>query len=71
MRTQVPGDPIWVIAALSQSTNEGDGVVTLVSEVVAVAKTREVAEDVLRLYRHPSGTEVVDLWIEESTLIDW
>lgn len=71
MRTNIPGDPICVIAALSQSMDEGDGIVTFASEIVAVARTRQVAEDVLRLYSHPAGTEGIDLWIEESTLIDW
>lgn len=71
MTTTIPGDPIWVIAALTQSQDEDDGVVTVASKILAVTRTREVAEDVLNVYGRSVGSDMIDIWIEESTLVDW
>ena len=70
MAPTIPGDPIWVIAGLSQSDG-GDGVVTLASQILAVAATREAAEDVLHICSYSVDSSVIDVWIEESTLVDW
>jgi hypothetical protein len=43
----------------------------LASEILTVARTREVAEDVLHICRRSVGGDVTDIWIEESTLVDW
>ncbi len=71
MTPTIPGDPIWVIAGLSQSMDEGDGVVTLASKILAVAATRQAAEDVLHICSYSVDSSVIDVWIEESTLVDW
>lgn len=65
------GDPVWVIVGLTQSTDEGGGGVTVASEIFAVAPTRQVAEDILYIHRRSVDSSVIDLWIEESTLVDW
>lgn len=54
-----------------EAADEGDGVVTLASKILAVAATREAAEDVLRIRSYSVGSSVINVWIEESTLVDW
>jgi hypothetical protein len=66
----VPGVPMWVIMGLTQSLGDR-GVITTAPEIFAVASTRQDADDALYIYGRSTSSDVIDVWIEESTLVTW
>ena len=70
MTAYLRGDPVWVIVGLTQSVDDNGGGVTVASEVFAVAPSLQVAEDLLYHHGRSVDSSVIELRIEESTLVD-
>ena len=63
------GEPVWVITALTQSVEEGAGTVTIGSYVLAVASSQLAADDLLYELGPWIDRDVIDIQIQEATLV--
>lgn len=63
------GESVWVITSLTQSVTEETGTVTIGSAVLAVASSRQAAEDTLYALGPWIDREVIDIQIQETTLV--